>query len=319
MGRAIHRSPWTPEQEAYLREIYPDTPNDEVVRLMDERFGTHRTRDSVMHHARAMGIGKSDTFKKPQPCWFWTDEKIAWFREFVPGHHEHEISAEHERLYGTPLTASQIGNAKAKFGVKSGTVGGQLRKGNVPWNKGRTWDECGISAESRERILKTAFKPGEVHLATNRDHPLGYTRIGKDGYLEVKVRDSRIDGPQRQRPGCYNENFRFVHHVVWEEANGEPVPPHTMIVFADHDKRNFDPGNLVAVPRSLWSIISREHWSYRDRESLEACMNLAKLGRAVYALKCHPRDCRACGETFAPRYPHQRTCDACLAKRRTEC
>ena len=315
MGRAIHRSPWTPEQDAYLREIYPDTPNDEVARLMDERFGTQRTRDSVMHHARALGIGKSDTFKKPQPCWFWTPEKIAWFREFVPGHHESEISAEHERLYGTPLSAGQIGNAKSKFGVKSGTVGGRLRKGHVPWNKGRTWDECGISAESRERMLKTAFKPGEVHGPGGHVKPVGYTRVdSKDGYVYVKVKDT----PQLNKPGHFNDNFRLLHHVVWEEANGQPVPPSTMVVFADHDKRNFDPGNLVAVPRSLWSIISRESWTYCDRESLEACMNLAKLGRAVYALKCHPRDCKRCGGTFAPRYPHQRTCDACLAKRRAE-
>ncbi len=319
MGAAKHRCPWTAEQDAYLIGIYADLPNDEVARLMDERFGTHRTKDSVLNRAHKHGLRKSADFKKPQPKSFWTDEKVAWFRGFVPGHHEHEISAEHERLYGTPLTAGQIGNAKSKFGVKSGTDGGRIRKGNVPWNKGRTWEEIGYSEDKLERMRSMQFKPGEVHVAPSRERPVGYERDGKDGYLEIKVRDSKVDGIQRQRPGHYNENYRFKHHVVWEQAHGEPVPPHTMIVFADRDKRNFDPGNLVAVPRGLWSIISREGWAYHDAESLEACMNLAKLGRAVYALKKHPRNCKRCGAEFAPRYPTQRTCDGCLAARRGAC
>ena len=316
----IRSNSWTAEEEAWLRKVYPDHHNAEIARMHAERFPDRprRTDKAINARAKVWSLHKADGFVRNPPA-MWTEEKIAWFRKFVPGHHEHEISAEHERLYGTPLTAGQIGNAKSKFGVKSGTDGGRIRKGNVPWNKGRTWDELGISGVSRAKMLETAYKPGEVHVAPSRERPVGYERAGKDGYVEVKVRDSRVDGVQRQRPGHFNENYRLKHHVVWEQAHGEPVPPHTMIVFADRDKRNFDPGNLVAVPRGLWSIISREGWAYHDAESLQACINLAKLGRAVYALKKHPRDCKRCGAEFAPRFPNQRTCDGCLALRRGEC
>ena len=59
----------------------------------------------------------------------WTPERIAWFVKYVPGHSEREISAEHERLFGFPLTESQIGNAKTRFHVRSGTFGGRFEKG----------------------------------------------------------------------------------------------------------------------------------------------------------------------------------------------
>lgn len=88
--------------------------------------------------------------------------------------------------------------------------------------------------------------------------------------------------PSRQ--DC-NDNWRMVHHLAWEEANGRPVPPSTMIVFADHDKRNFDPANLVAVPRSLWAIVSRMSMEYSDRETLEACVARAKVHAAISAEK----------------------------------
>lgn len=314
MGKAISRAKWTPEQDAYLHEIYPDLPNDEVARLLDERFGTSRTRGSVKNRAIHLKVRKSPDFVKPQPRKFWTAEKEAWFREFVPGHHEAEISAEHERLYGTPLTPNQIGNAKVNFGVKSGTVGGQMRKGNIPWNKGKTWDELGIPEESRARCAATQFKPGEVHLAADRDHPVGYERVdSRDGYIHVKVRDSRVDGLQRQEPGNFNENWRPKHHVVYEQAHG-PIPEGCNIVFADHDKRNFDPENLVAVPRALWGTIRKMGLPFSDRETLELCMKVAQLDQARYAAHCAPRECKACGATFKPRQPRQRRCDMCLGR-----
>lgn len=240
----------------------------------------------------------------------WTPERIAWFVKYVPGHSEREISAEHERLFGFPLTESQIGNAKTRFHVRSGTFGGRFEKGQVPANKGKRWADF-MSPDGQARSRATQFKKGEVHGAEGHVKPIGYERIdAKDGYVWVKVKDT----PQAQVPGSFNDNFRLKHHVVWEQANG-PIPPHTMIVFADRDKRNFDPANLVAVPRDLWGVISRQKWAYHDAESLGSCIALAKLGRAVYAKKKRPRFCRSCGNEFSPRFANQKTCDRCLGKK----
>ena len=302
---------WTPDEEAWLHECYPTMHADELMESHAERFGTVRTAKAIGSRAKVLGIRKADGYQRNPPR-MWTEDKVSWFVGFVPGHSEPEISAEHERLYGFPLSESQIANAKAKFGVRSGTHGGRFEKGHVPSNKGKKWDEF-MSPEGQAASRRTQFRKGEVHGAAEKNaKPIGYERVdSRDGYVWVKVRDSVVDGIQRQCPGHFNENFRLKHHVVWEERNG-PVPPHTMIVFADRDKRNFDPDNLVAVPRTLWSVISHEGWAYHDRASLEACMALAQLRKAVYRASCHPRLCRRCGGEFAPRYPNQRTCDACL-------
>lgn len=301
---------WTSEEEAWLREAYPTHHNATLSEMHAERFPDRPRRGpkAISSRAKVLKLRKADGFQRNPPK-LWTHERAEWFKSFVPGHTEGEISTEHERLYGFPLSESQIGNAKTKLGVRSGTFGGRFEKGQRAWNKGKTWDEF-MSPESQEASRRTCFKKGQVSgIAKERMKPVGYERVdAKDGYVWVKVKDT----PQAQVPGSYNDNFRPKHHVVWEEANGTPVPPHTMIVFADRDKRNFDPDNLVAVPRSLWSIISRQGWAYRDRESLDACVALAKLNRKVYEARLHPRNCKRCGAEFKPRYPHQRTCDGCL-------
>lgn len=236
----------------------------------------------------------------------WTEEMREWFRAFAPGHSEREIAASFQDEFGIPLNRSQVKNAKQRFDAKSKKVGGRFKKGHVPANKGKTWDEF-MSPEGQANSRKTQFKTGEIHGPQGHVKPVGYERVSKDGYIEVKV----ADGIQA-RPNC---NYRPKHHVVWEEANG-PIPPHTMIVFADKDKRNFDPGNLVAVDRSIWSTISSKGLAYADRESLEACVNLVSLKRAVYAKRLSPRVCRECGAEYKPTFANQSRCRPCIDRRK---
>ena len=303
----MRRNSWTAAEEAWLREVYPTHYNGEIARMHSDAFPDlpERTDKAINSRAKVLRLLKADGFPR-SPKRFWTDEKAAWFRSFVPGHSESEISAEHERLYGTPLSESQIGNAKASLGVKSGTKGGTFRKGHVPANKGKTWDEF-MSPEGQANSRKTQFKHGEIHGPQGHVKPVGYERVSKDGYVEVKV----ADGLQ-SRANC---NYRPKHHVVWESVNG-PIPPHTMIVFADRDKRNFDPDNLVAVDRSIWSTISSKGLSYADRESLEACINVVKLKRAVYEKRLSPRTCRECGAEFQPTFANQSRYRPCIDRRK---
>ena len=269
---------WTEAEEADLRDLYPHTSNPEIARILNDRHGNNRSADGVCSRAGVLGLLKNKSVEIKRTRQVWTDEKVEWFRSFVPGHTESEISAEHERIYGTPLSEGQIGNAKNRFGVKSGTVGGRFEKGQVSHNKGKTWDEMGFSPELQERIRKNTFKKGEVRdIRPGWMKPIGHERVSINGYVEVKVRDSMISGPQPKEPGKFHCNYRFKHHLVWEEANGVPVPPGHKIVFADHDKRNFDPNNLVAVPNPVWKIIGLCKIPYQDRESLETAMLMAKL------------------------------------------
>lgn len=292
-----------------MRELYATTKNSELAAIISERHGNRRTEDAVCVRASILGLRKADGYGKPQPAKFWTPERAEWLKAFTPGHSERETVDAFEREFDVRPTLTSVKNAKARFGLKSGTVGGRFEPGQEPFNKGRSWDEW-MPEGSREGCRRTQFKKGELcGIAAENVKPIGYERVS-DGYLYVKVKDT----PQRQEPGSFNDNFKLKHHVVWEEANGMPVPPSTMIVFADHDKTNLDPDNLVAVPRSVWACIKRAKLDYCDRATLETAMAIAKLTSARYKAERTERPCRKCGDVFVPRHPNQRSCDKCLGR-----
>lgn len=295
-----------------MRELYGSTKNSEIAAMLSERHGSNRTEQAVNMRARTLGLRKRDGYGKPQPAKFWTPERAEWLKAFTPGHSERETVDAFEKEFGVRPTLTSVKNAKQRFGLKSGTIGGRFEKGLTPFNKGRPWDEW-MPEASREGCRRTQFKKGELcGIAAENVKPIGHERVS-DGYLYVKVKDT----PQRQVPGSFNDNFKLKHHVVWEEAHGMPVPPSTMIVFADHDKTNLDPDNLVAVPRSVWACIKRAKLDYSDRATLETAMAIAKLTSARYKLERTERPCRRCGEVFEPRHPNQRTCDVCLGRKVT--
>lgn len=107
----------------------------------------------------------------------------------------------------------------------------QFPKGHVPANKGRKQREY-MSQEQIERAAATRFTKG--HMPANHK-PIGYERVSKDGYIEVKVAEPRT--------------FMAKHRQIWIERNG-PIPPGYNIQFRDGNKRNFDIGNLYMISRS---------------------------------------------------------------------
>ena len=143
--------------------------------------------------------------------------------------------------------------------------------------------------------------------------PLGAERPGSDGYTLVKVAPDPVT-PQSK------DNWRLKHVVVWEREFG-PVPQGCSIWFGDRDKSNFDPANLVAVPRSVQTKVHQI--GYSDAESLRAAVALAQLEAGVRnAEHSAPRKCGVCGREFTER-PDQRgyprpvqTCPECLAAHR---
>lgn len=139
--------------------------------------------------------------------------------------------------------------------------------------------------------------------------PVGAERVVK-GYVAVKVREFATV-PQTK------DNWRFKHVLAWERANGRELPRGWMVLFADHDTRNFDPDNLVAVPRELIGVMNGGP-KWHDRESCEAAVALARLKRAVNNAANPPAVCGVCGRPFEPDNRTgalgytQKTCRACL-------
>jgi hypothetical protein len=69
--------------------------------------------------------------------------------------------------------------------------------------------------------------------------PIGSERTDKDGILWRKVSDTRNR----------SADWKPVHVLIWESVNG-PLPSGKFVVFADYNRSNFDPSNLLAVTRA---------------------------------------------------------------------
>lgn len=275
MGRST--PDWTEAEDEWLREYYPTMQNWELAEFKAED-GWPRDEKAICRRARTLGIRKDPSRGYVRKCrmpTIWTPEKDEWFRAFVPGHTEREISAEHERLFGFPLTESQIANRKTKLGVKSGTHGGRFQKGSVPANKGKPWDEW-MPEESREGCRKTQFRKGQVSgIAKERDLGLLGERLTKDGYREVRI-DPRGAKHTRERwipLGAFN----------WMAANGREWPEGCKCVHIDGDVTNDSADNIEPVPNELWPLLCGVvpgQLEWHDRETLRTAVLYARVTRA---------------------------------------
>lgn len=180
-------------------------------------------------------------------------DKIAQIELLFP-HHPTAYVAEQLDLavHTVSNKAHELGLKKspeytAKFRQQSGellTIRGvetRLKKGSVAHNKGKPMPE-----ETRAKCEKSFFKKG--HQGTN-GKPIGFERIGKDGYVEIRTADG----------------FKPKQRVIWEEHFGA-VPPNHIICFIDGNKYNFDIGNLELISRAENANRNRFKYSpeYKD-------------------------------------------------------
>jgi len=139
----------------------------------------------------------------------------------------------------------------------------QFEKGHVPLNKGRKWEEY-MSPSAIEKSMATLFKKGIVPHNTKHD---GYTRITKDGYIEVRVAKGK---------------FMAVHRLVWEECNG-PIPNGMIVVFKDKNPLNAAIENLECIDRS--ENMKRNTIYRYPTEVVSTIRALSKLKKAINGKK----------------------------------
>lgn len=233
--------------------------------------------------------------------WSKCPEMADFMLEIIPGHTEGEIRAAFSERFGIDLSESQIGNFKRRHGLRSGTHGGRFMKGAKSFNKGRRWSDY-MPEESAARCRATQFRKGDL---PHNARGVGEERVTKDGYVEVHVSQSR-----REKA---NDQWVLKQRLIWERENGRSLGPGEVVLFADGDKGNFDPGNLVAVTRAENIGLQRIGRPYRDRATLLAALGVVRLNSAISDAERKPRRCAECGREFKPRFRKQRRCDACIA------
>lgn len=182
--------------------------------------------------------------------YIWTEKEDNLLRELAPGRTVYEISEE-LRKHGIDRTPAQVRYRKKYLGIMSGQA-----------------------QRPSEKSRATQFKPGSLPHNTK---PIGYERLSKSGYIEVKVKMRPTTLPDGKR--C-NDNFVPKHKLVWEAANG-PVPEGCIVVFKDGNKQNITLENLSCITRRQNAIMNRGHIRCDNPDAFEACLAMADIKSAV--------------------------------------
>ena len=160
----------------------------------------------------------------------YTDEERAFIRDFYcAGHTYAETVAAYNERFDDCMTVSRLKGYTNNHKLLNGRTG-KFKKGNIPFNKGKHTPSVG-------RMIETQFKAG--HMPHNTK-PIGYERISKGGFIEVKVREKPENG---------RKNFEFKHRLIWEQAHGE-IPKGYIITFLDGNPQNCVLENLAIISRA---------------------------------------------------------------------
>lgn len=103
-----------------------------------------------------------------------------------------------------------------------------FKKGHIPHNKG-----VPMSEETRKKCERTWFHKGNITYNTREKFS---ERIGKDGFIQIKVDDLRT--------------WKAKQVYIWEQAHGKKVGKMECVIFLDGNKRNFAVNNLEKVTRA---------------------------------------------------------------------
>lgn len=159
---------------------------------------------------------------------------------------------------GSVRTISSIQNQKVKLGLKCSFNAGRFKTGNIPYNKGKKWNDY-MSKEKQKNSMKTTFKKGNI--PSNRRECFE-ERVTKDGYIEIKIQDGKL-----------NKNWMLKHRYIYEQHYGK-IPLGYNVMFADKNKKNFDIDNLILVSKSEDLIMNQNKLIFEDK-------NLTKTGYLI--------------------------------------
>lgn len=193
-----------------------------------------------------------------------TTEQIQFLSDNVTLYSGKALTAAFNARFGTDKKYHQIKNALYRNKLRSGRIGGQFHVGMTPWNEGTR----GVMKRN-----SGTFEPGHVSANTK---PVGYERLNKDGFVEIKI----------NQPNPYTKattRFRHKHVYLWEQANG-PVPTNHVIMFKDGNKRNFDMENLICVNRAVSLWLNRNNYYQLPVEVRDSAIALAKLRTTTFKL-----------------------------------
>lgn len=188
----------------------------------------------------------------------WTAEEDRLIRELYPNTHNRVIAERLDRsYYSVKCRGTYLGLKKAESYLEAEKPG-QFKSGQTPWNQGAHFNAGGRSVQTR---FAKGHKP-------HNHKPVGSLRITEDGIVQKKVSDT----------GYTPKDWRALHAILWEEANGQPIPEGHLVRFRDGDNRNFETDNLVLVSRAENVVLNKMYKTDGLPEGgFEVMLNLARI------------------------------------------
>lgn len=199
-------------------------------------------------------------------------EQVQFILDNYKGISEKALWEKINQRFGTNFTFGQVKGFKTRNRLRNG-LSAKFEKGNTPFNKGLKQTEY-MTDEAIQSTKATRFQKGQP---SKNKQPIGYERVGKDGYIEVKVRDNENVHSTK--------NFEMKHRVIWERHHDVELKENEVIVFLDQDKRNFNIDNLKKVSRGDVARINKNGLFTRNVDINQAAINWSLLQQTMNDMK----------------------------------
>ncbi len=179
----------------------------------------------------------------------YTPDMVAWVKDSQAGISRQELTDRFNKRFKTSCNSNQVSALCRRNGLKSGVNSGQLKKGGIPWNKGKP----------HRTNSDYFFKKGHGGFKTR---PIGSERVcSKDGYIMVKTKMPRT--------------WERKHLIEWRKHHGA-IPKDHCIRFLDNDRTNCSIDNLVCIHRGANATINHQNPANTDNPNLNHAIILTE-------------------------------------------
>lgn len=229
---------WSAEDDALLRNTFPHHATQVVAAILG------RTTPAVASHARALGLRKTHAYRAATARRT-TRKRSPWtpqIEELMVLLYPYCITHQLEDLFGIPSVA--IRQKALYMGLKKNTAAkrhiAQMRNLTLRQAAQAAGPGPSASTQVRARNKNRTAKGG------------GKTTIQPIGTVRLRTW-SGVPNTLVEKVGLPSQ-WRQVHQLVWEHANGRPIPKGFVVTFRDKNRFNLNPENLELVSRSEWSL-----------------------------------------------------------------
>lgn len=179
----------------------------------------------------------------------YTPEQIAFLTEHVQGTLFVELTKKFNTRFHTNKSIQNIKSVCWYHGLHNGIVFHRGKPPPNPFPKGGRLGKCFC-------------------------YPVGYEKEDASGFISVKVAD----------PDCW----KLKHHLVWERHNG-PLPKGSRVIFADGNKKNFAPDNLIQLTYAEYMRLLARKLLSEDAETNKTAALIAKVATRAAQLQAHKK------------------------------